>query len=136
LESQHVGLLTEGYLRGWLNFEYTHPYSILRERVVLDYIQQERVYGLLQNKLFIETVLRSTLPDKSAKGIFDPIYDTSNNMIGLKLPSLKPTDTIENNNKKSAKGNHGLSKQEIEEYKAILIEANRKLAEQNKKNNK
>jgi hypothetical protein len=137
LESQHVALLTEGYLRGWLNFDYALPTSFFRELVILEHIKEERLYSLLQNKLFIETILRSTLSDKSAKGIFDPIYETSSNMIGLKLPSLRPTDTIENSSKNSAVGKSGLSKQEIEEYKAILIAANKKLAEQNsKKNNK
>jgi hypothetical protein len=134
LESQHVKLLTEGYLRGWLNFDYSLPTSTLRERLILDHIYEERIYGLMHNKLLIDTVIRSSLPYK--EGVFDTVYTTASNMIGLKLPSLKPADTIENNGKQSSSGIKGLSKQEIEEYKALLNAANKKLTEKNNKGKK
>ncbi len=88
----------------------------------------------MHNKLLIDTVIRSSLPYK--EGVFDTVYTTASNMIGLKLPSLKPADTIEDNDKQSRSGIKGLSKQEIEEYKALLNAANKKLTEKNNKGKK
>lgn len=93
MESQRVKCLTEGYLRGWLNFEYTQPSSQFRERLVIDYIQEQWLYRLLEHKLMVETVLRSTLSNKS-KDALNPIFDTKDKLIGLKLPLALPKAKI------------------------------------------
>ena len=94
MESQRVNCLVEGYLRGWLNFEYSQKTSHLREAVVLDYIENQRLYGLLQNRLLIETIIRSNIQTKQ-KGLLDPVYDVSKSLIGLKLPLALVKDTID-----------------------------------------
>lgn len=117
MESQRVKCLTEGYLRGWLTFDYSLRSSQLREDLILDYIENERFYALLQHKLFIETILRSSAG--SLKDL-DPIFDVSRSLIGLKLPSALPKDTI----KKAAK-NKELSKEDIEQWKKFLADVNK-----------
>jgi hypothetical protein len=118
LESQRVRCLTEGYLRGWLPFKYNTQTSRLREEIILDYIQDERLYSLLQNKLLIETSLRSSMENRT-KDTIKPIFDVSKHMIGLKLPSALPKDKIEEN-----KTAIGLSKAEIDEWKNIFASVN------------
>jgi hypothetical protein len=122
LESQRVRCLTEGYLRGWLNFEYPLNTSKLREDLILDYIEDERLFQLLQHKLFMETVIRSS-PGPGAKTL-DPIFEVSRSLIGLKLPSALPKDKIK---KEGSAGvsNKPLTPKEIEEYKALLKELNK-----------
>jgi len=116
LESQRVKCLTEGYLRGWLTFEYPQPFSVVREELILNHIQDERLYSLLQHKLLIETVLRATA-DKRNKDMLEPIFETSRSLIGLKLPSALPKDTIK---KKE------LSKDDLAEWKTFLDKVNKK----------
>ncbi len=117
MESQRVKCIIEGYLRGWLNFNYDLKTSQLREELVIDHIENERLYSLLQNKLFIETILRSS--SGSLKNI-EPIFEVSRSLIGLKLPSALPKDTI----KKDAK-NKELSKEDIKEWKKFLADINK-----------
>jgi len=113
LESQRVRCLTEGYLRGWLPFEYSQRTSIIREELILNYIEDQRLYDLLQHKLFVETVLRSSLPRKDKSDI-DAIFKVSRSLIGLKLPSAMPEDTIKNNEKQP------ISPEQIAQWKAEL----------------
>lgn len=94
MESQRVTCLTEGYLRGWLKFDYSQKTSHLREAIIIDYIENQRLYGLLQNRLLIETIIRSSIDNKQ-KGLLDPIYDVSKSLIGLKLPLALAKDTID-----------------------------------------
>jgi len=117
LESQRVKCLTEGYLRGWLTFEYPQPSSRLREEFVLDYIRDERLYKLLEHRLLMETILRATM-DSRSKDVLAPIFETSRSLIGLKLPSALPKDTI---NKKEE-----LSKNDLEEWRTFLQQVNKK----------
>lgn len=58
---------------------------MFRERLILQYIEEERLCSLLEHKLLIETVLRSTLSNKS-KSALDPIFETKDQLVGLKLP--------------------------------------------------
>lgn len=118
MESQRVKLLTEGYLRGWLCFKYTHSYSRLREEIILSKIEEDRTYELLHNKLFMETVLRSTLENKT-KSTLDPIFDTADMLVGLKLPSLAPKDKIK-------KDKAQLDKDDLAEWKKFLDSVNKK----------
>jgi hypothetical protein len=115
LESQHVKTLIEGYLRGWLNFDYSLKTSILREKIILNYIEEERLYSLLKNKLFIETCLRSGL-DHTTQEILKPIFEINKSLIELKLPSLAPEDKIDNNT---------ISKDSILEWKEFLDKVNK-----------
>ena len=116
MESQRVKCLLEGHLRGWLDFDYNLNTSRLREELILNYIEDERLYGLLQNRLLIETSLRAGM-DSREKKFLEPIYEVSRSMIGLKLPLALPKDTI---NKSST----GISKEELQEWKEFLAKAN------------
>lgn len=93
MESQRVKCITEGYLRGWLSFDYRLKTSHFREELILDYIESERLYGLMQNKAILEAVMRSSVPNKN-RDIYDGVYDLNRAMIGLKLPSALPKDRI------------------------------------------
>lgn len=97
MESQRVKLLTDGYLRGWLNFEYPHRHSHFREELILDHLEEARMCELLEYRLAIETTLRAGFQSKN----LEPVYDLKNTLMGLKLPSLKVQDKI-NHNKKIA----------------------------------
>ncbi len=104
-------------MRGWLNFKYTLKTSRIRESVILNYIEEERLYSLLQNKLFIDTAVLSSLPNKTRETLA-PIYEINKSLIELKLPLLKPKDKIKDNNNDKA-----LSKEEIAEWKAFFDDA-------------
>lgn len=117
MESQRVRCLTEGYLRGWLSFKYPNHTSRLKEEIVLNYLQDERLYALLQNRLLIETVLRGTMEGRT-KATMEPIFDVSKHMIGLKLPSAVAKAKIV-----EEKTAIGMSKSEIAEWKAIFAKA-------------
>lgn len=65
----------------------------------------------------METVLRATL-DVRNKDVLAPIFDTSRSLIGLKLPSALPKDTI--------KKKEELSKDELDEWRTFLQHANKK----------
>ena len=118
MESQHVKCLTEGYLRGWLTFEYPVSTSRLREEIIIRAIQDERLYSLLHNKLFIETTLRAQLIGQS-KDPLEPVFDTARSLIGLKLPSALPKDKISKDHKE-------ISKNDLAEWKEFLEKVNKK----------
>lgn len=120
MESQRVKCLTEGYLRGWLKFEYPTKTSHFREELVLDYIIDDRVYGLLQNKLLIETILRSSV-ERRDKNILAPIFDVADDMIRLKLPTIIPPATKDKKDKTKE-----ISKEELLEWKDFLAKVNKK----------
>jgi hypothetical protein len=117
LESQRVKSLKEGYLRGWLKFEYPNLGSYLREEFILDYIEEQHIVDLLQNRLMIETVLRASLSSKT-KEILKPIFDTSRAIMELKLPSAVPKDTIKEN-----KQDPEALKKEMAEWKELFKKA-------------
>lgn len=123
MEGQRVRLLTEGYLRGWLTFEYPNRGSAVREAIILNYIEDVRLYDLLKNRLTIETVLRSTASSRDKK-FLDPIFEVASELIGLKLPLLKPKDKIKN----SADSVTGTpyTREQIDEWKQVLAELNKK----------
>lgn len=117
MESQRVKILTDGYLRGWLSFEYSLPTSRLREEMILSHLELDRLYELLQHKLFIETTIRSNLR-ANKPDIFDPIFNVSNSLIGLKLPLLRPKDKIKDDSK--------LTKTDLVAWKDFLEKVNKK----------
>lgn len=93
MESQRVKLLTDGYLRGWLTFEYPHRHSHFREELILNHLEEARMCELLEYRLAIETTLRAGFQSKN----LEPVYDLKNTLMGLKLPSLKVQDKIKDN---------------------------------------
>jgi hypothetical protein len=117
LESQRVRSLKEGYLRGWLRFDYTNLGSRLREELIIDYIEEQHIVDLLHNKLLIETTLRSSLSSK-AKDVLQPIFDVAQAIIQLKLPSAAPKDTIKEN-----KQDPEALKKEMAEWKELFSKA-------------
>ena len=117
MESQRVRSLKEGYLRGWLRFDYTNLGSRLREELIIDYIEEQHIVDLLHNKLLIETTLRSNLSSK-AKDVLQPIFDVARTIIQLKLPSAAPKDTIKEN-----KQDPEALKKEMAEWKELFSKA-------------
>lgn len=117
MESQRVRSLKEGYLRGWLRFDYANLGSRLREELIIDYIEEQHIVDLLHNKLLIETTLRSNLSSK-AKDVLQPIFDVARTIIQLKLPSAAPKDTIKEN-----KQDPEALKKEMAEWKELFSKA-------------
>jgi hypothetical protein len=118
LESQRISGLIEGYLRGWLTFDYPQRTSRIREEVILHKLQNDRMFELLKEKLFIETTLRATT-EKRSKEIIEPIFDLNRMLIALKLPSIVAKDKIKQEKK-------DLDKAELAEWKALLTKINNK----------
>ena len=104
-------------MRGWLTFEYSNLCSRIREELILDYIEEQHIVDLLQNRLMIETVLRASLSSKT-KVILKPIFDTSRAIMELKLPSAVPKDTIKEN-----KQDPEALKKEMAEWKELFKKA-------------
>lgn len=117
MESQRVKNLKEGYLRGWLTFEYPNQLSWFREELVLDYIEEQHIIDLLQNRLIIETGLRSSLSSK-AKDVIQPIFDVAQSITRLKLPSAVSASTIKEN-----KQDPEAFKKEMAEWKELFRKA-------------
>ena len=65
----------------------------------------------------METVLRATM-DSRGRDALAPIFETSRSLIGLKLPSALPKDTI--------KKKEELSKNDLEEWRTFLQKVNKK----------
>lgn len=118
MESQRVRAITEGYLRGWLKFDYTQKTSWLREELIIRHVEESFLYDLLKQKLFIETVIRSSLENKTPK-LFAPVFDVSKLLISLKLPSLVAEDTIKEDSAE-------LTKRDLDEWKDFLQKVNTK----------
>jgi hypothetical protein len=127
LESQRVRLLTKGYLRGWLDFEYTQKCSGLRESIILYSLQQEEYEDLLREKLHKDAVLVSGIPNKTEKlfNIVDKSYEL---YIQLKLPELAKELKI--GDKKA------IPNQSFSEMKALLAAANAAAKAKETNNNK
>jgi len=115
LESQRVSCLIEGHLRGWLTFNYENRTSRLREEIILRKLQDDRVYDLLKEKLFIETILRATIENRTKENL-NPIFEVNRMLIALKLPSLVAKDKIKQESP-------ALSKKELAEWKELLSKA-------------
>ena len=96
----------------------------MREEVILAHIQEERIYALLKNRLFIETVLKSPV-EARGKGSLDSLFDVSNEMIGMKLPLLRPKDKIKVSKQEGFNGTP-YTKEQIAEWKKVLEELNKK----------
>lgn len=115
MESQRVSLLTEGYLRGWLTFKYPLSSSYFREELILRYIEDARLCEVMEHKLLVETTLRGTLQVKD----LNPVYETREFLLGLKLPSLKSKDKI----KQAPKTQKDFTPEQIAEWKQALADA-------------
>jgi hypothetical protein len=87
LDGQRVRSLTKGYLRGWLDFNYTLKTSKLREEVILYNIEQEEYEQVLQTRLLRDAVLVAGAYEKTEK-MFKDINRTFELYLGLKLPDL------------------------------------------------
>jgi len=90
----------------------------MREEIIIHHLENELMYSLLSNRLFMETTIRSSVENKK-KGLFDPVFDIAKTMIELKLPSLAPKDKIEKNSL-------GMTAEELQEWKDLLKEMNKK----------
>lgn len=87
MDGQRVRSLTKGYLRGWLDFNYTLKTSKLREEVILYNIEQEEYEQVLQTRLLRDAVLVAGAYEKTEK-MFKDINRTFELYLGLKLPDL------------------------------------------------
>lgn len=86
MESQRVSLLTEGYLRGWLDFEYKNPGSFLREQYLLAQLQKEKLIELSRADVFVSAALASGVPSKEA---YDKVFDARLNYFNALFPYAK-----------------------------------------------
>jgi len=105
-------------LRGWLKFNYTLNSSRYREELILQHIQEERLYALLEHKLLIETVIRATA-ESTSKNFYKPIFDVHKALIELKLPTALPDD-------KMNKADNTKQVDDLSEWKEFLEKVNKK----------
>jgi hypothetical protein len=85
--------------------------------LIIDYIEEQRYYSLLKNRLMVETILRSSL-QSDRKDLYDPIFEVQRLMIGLQLPSAAPPDKIKSDN-------GPLTKDEITKWKEFFASVNK-----------
>ena len=85
---------------------------------MLEHIEKARLSELLQHKLLVECILASP-SDRRSKDIIGSIFDAKKALIELKLPSLLPKDTIEEDNKV-------LTATDMSEWKSFLEKVNKK----------
>jgi len=114
LESHHVILLTEGYLRGWLDFEDKTPFSSLRESYILHQVERNCLLDVIKVKIFRDSVL-ATIPGNTQA--IQPLMDLYGSFLDLALPSASSKSTIESKQ---------LSADSIKELKELLIESKKK----------
>lgn len=114
MESQRVRLLTKGYLRGWLDFDYRQKASGLRESIILYSLQQEEYEDLLREKLHKDAVLVAGIPNKTEK-LFNIVDKTYEMYLQLKLPELAKELKIGDKN--------AVPNQSLEQMKALLAAA-------------
>ena len=62
MESQRVVLLTECYLRGWLDFEYKHNGSRVRENFILNYLEKHKLEAVIHLDALMSSILASGVP--------------------------------------------------------------------------
>lgn len=93
--------------------------------MILGHLENEWLYSLMHNKLFIETLLRSNVPSKD-KNFLNPIFSTSEELIGLKLPLYRPKDKI-SKSAKSINPETGTpyTRQQIDDWKNLVAELNK-----------
>jgi len=92
LESREITLLTEAYLHGLINFQYTHPLSNLREQLVLAHVEKKSLYKYLSTSLQAEASMLSGMP--ASKGTLDFIKDKIGSLEKLELPYKHKEDKI------------------------------------------
>lgn len=99
MESRRVILLRDGFLRGWLDFNYKTPLSKLREEYLLLELERE--------KLIYINNLRATMDASIASGLThspEPIKianETYDHILGLTLPYMVKKDNINKADKES-----------------------------------
>lgn len=78
MESRRIVLLIDGYLNGWLDFDYKQPTSILREELILREVERKKASNILSTRAVAEfsIALGSTGAIKQAFGTFQKLLET------------------------------------------------------------
>lgn len=85
MDSRPVTLLTRGYLLGWLDFKYKHPFSRLRERLILREVERDLLKDIIQLRVTTESSLLSSVVGHNKKALDIP-YDGLEQYTQLILP--------------------------------------------------
>lgn len=110
MESRRIVLLTEGYLSGWLDFDYKTPLSKVRENYILSNIEKRCALDALRLKTITEASIVSGVVSSETLKI---PYDDYNRYLALALPYLSKTDSIKETGPV-------LNKEEIAHWKKFL----------------
>lgn len=102
-------MLTEGYLRGWLDFRYPYPWSRIREEQILLHLEKDLYVSLLGPRIQVEASLVSRNPTSSNVG---SLMKQQSKLLELKLPYVAQQSSMD--------GKKPPSKTEIAEVKAML----------------
>lgn len=124
MESQRVKFLAKGYLRGWLNFDYTYKTSKLRENLIIHFLEEESYADLLEAKTYMDSALIGGYQNKT-KGMLDSVDKTYQLLLALKLPELAVKSKINTTGGK-------MTQEQIDEWKALLKQGQEHL-DKNKK---
>lgn len=72
----------------------------------------------------METVLRSTVTSKD-KNFLNPVFSVADELIGLKLPSLKAKDKISTKATQDNPGAIPYTQEQMDEWKRVVAELNK-----------
>lgn len=128
MESRRVTLLTEGYLLGWLNFEYPNIYSELRENIIISQIEKKKISELMNLRINAHASLLSGVLANNVK-LAQEIDKEISSYSELTLPYLPKKDTID----KSKLPKLPTTPEEIAYWKNLLAERRKQTEEENKK---
>ena len=116
MESRRVTLLTEGYLLGWLNFEYPQPFSKLRENYILQALERKHFKDLMFARVQMDSSLVSGAINKKT---IDIPYDRFSSLLELTLPYVSKQVKI---NKEIEDKKHALTPENMAIWAATLAE--------------
>lgn len=93
MESRRIILLIRGYLLGWLDFEYPHPYSKLREDLILAELERQTIIEFKKIQLLRDSSLMSTIAPGNRE-IMNIASEQYKDLTELALPYLHKEDII------------------------------------------
>ena len=97
MESRRIVLLTEGFLRGWLDFDYKTATSQLREEYIINMVERSLLRDQRQTRLGIVKTLGQNASNRQA--IITALTDMEEDVNALTLPYLAEKSKIKNNTK-------------------------------------
>lgn len=110
MESRRIIFLTEGFLNGWLDFDYKTPLSRKREDYIVNFLERKAYVNVMHTRCVVDAAMTVMSDAKSIK----ITQETFKHYFGLTLPYVA---------KKTTMGNEEVTPEKIAEWKEFLKEA-------------